>query len=130
MEDSSYLCSGKTVQTRVDSTHKFKLLKVLMRGLYIIIMYYLCSVKQLKIKSMSSFWLTKKMVLEALKLAEGAPQSTMIMFNGSSEVKNGREQTVMEIQTCGKKKTLRDDFQKLQLANSENKSTFLGKYGE
>lgn len=130
MENSSYLCSGKTVQTRIDSTHEFKLLKVLMRGLYIIIMYYLCSVKQLKIKSMSSFWLTKKMVLEALKLAEGAPQDTMIMFNGSSEVKNGREQTVLEIQTCGKKKTLRADFQKIELANSENNSTFLGKYGE
>lgn len=68
---------------------------------------------------MSNFWLTKKMVLEALKLSEGEPQTTFIAFEGRSEIKNGIEQTVMTIHVGDKKKTIREDFNKLQLANNE-----------
>lgn len=68
---------------------------------------------------MASFWLTKKVLLEALKMTEGAPQTTMIMFDGRSEVKNDVEQAVMCIDTCGRKKTIREDFNKLKLANPE-----------
>ena len=67
---------------------------------------------------MASFWLTKKMVLEALKMSEGLNQDTFIIFNGSSEIKNGVEQTVLEICVNGKKKTIREDFKKLELKNS------------
>ena len=67
---------------------------------------------------MASFWLTKKMVLEALKMSEGLNQDTFICFNGRSEVKNGVEQTVIEICVNGKKKTIREDFKKLELKNS------------
>ena len=64
---------------------------------------------------MASFWLSKKMVLEALKLSEGMPQNEYIAFEGSSEVKDGVEYTVMTISTNGKKKTIREPFNKLGL---------------
>ena len=64
---------------------------------------------------MAKFWLSKKMVLEALKLSEGAPQNTFIMFEGNSERKNGKEFTVMRINTCGKEKVLKEEFNKLSL---------------
>ena len=66
---------------------------------------------------MSSFWLTKKVLLEALKMSEGAPQSTMICFEGSSEGQGDAEKTVTKISVCGKTKTIKDNFQKLLLAN-------------
>lgn len=67
---------------------------------------------------MTSFWLTKKMVLEALKMSEGLNQDTFIIFNGRSEIKNGVEQTVMEICVNGKKKTIKENFKKLELKNN------------
>jgi len=33
---------------------------------------------------MTSFWLSKKALLEALKMTEGQPQTTMIAFKGDS----------------------------------------------
>ena len=68
---------------------------------------------------MANFWLTKKMILEALAMSEGMPQSTMISFNGTSEHKGGKEYTCMEIRVGAKKKTLRSEFRKLLLANKE-----------
>ena len=68
---------------------------------------------------MSSFWLTKKMLLEALKMSEGASQNTMICFHGKSEGRGDAEQTVIEINVCGKKKTIRENFKKLLLANPD-----------
>lgn len=62
---------------------------------------------------MASFWLSKKALLEALKLSEGAPQSTMIVFEGSSEIKNGVHYTITKIEVCGKKKTLRQNYTKM-----------------
>ena len=49
---------------------------------------------------MSSFWLTKKMLLEALKMSEGASQNTLICFHGKSEGRGDAEQTVIEINVC------------------------------
>ena len=71
---------------------------------------------------MASFWLTKRALLEALKLTEGLPQHTMVSFTGSSETKNGKEYTVCKITANGKKKTVKDDFQKLLLKNENNLS--------
>lgn len=68
---------------------------------------------------MAAFWITKEMALEALKMTEGMPQSTFIEIEGSSEVINGKEYTVTTINVCGKKKTLKREFKKLQLANGE-----------
>ena len=68
---------------------------------------------------MNSFWLTKKVLLEALKMSEGAPQSTMVCFNCHGEGQGDKEQTVVEINVCGKKKTVRENFQKLLLANPD-----------
>lgn len=68
---------------------------------------------------MAHVWLTKKMLLEAIKMAEGLPQSTFVQFKGSSEIKGNTEQTIMEITVPanGKKKTIREDFHKLMLSN-------------
>jgi hypothetical protein len=66
---------------------------------------------------MASFWLSKKVLLEALKMTEGQPQTTWVTFNGKSEVKDGKEYTVTTINTCGKKKTIREDFKKICLSN-------------
>jgi len=71
---------------------------------------------------MASFWVTKRALLEALKLSEGLPQSTMISFTGRSEIKNGKEYTVCKISVNGKEKTIKDDFQKLLLKNEDNLS--------
>ena len=68
---------------------------------------------------MNNFWLTKKVLLEALKMTEGQPQTTWITFEGKSEVVDGKEYTVTTINACGKKKTIKEDFNKLQLANSQ-----------
>lgn len=64
---------------------------------------------------MARFWLSKKMVLEALKLSEGEPQNAIIMFEGDSERKNGKDFTVMRISVVGKEKVVRDEFEKLSL---------------
>lgn len=71
---------------------------------------------------MASFWLTKRALLEALKLTEGLPQSTMISFTGSSEFKGDKEYTVTKIMVNGKEKTVKDDFQKLLLKNEDSLS--------
>ena len=59
---------------------------------------------------MANFWLTKKMVLEALRMTEGQPQNTTILFKGDSESVNGKIYTIVEIMACGKKKTIREEF--------------------
>lgn len=76
---------------------------------------------------MASFWLTKHALLEALKLSEGLPQNTMIDFNGSSEIKNGEEYTVIKISVNGKQKTVREEFHKLLLKNDDSLSLEFGK---
>ena len=43
---------------------------------------------------MASFWITKEMALEALKMSEGMPKDTFICIDGKSEVMNGKEYTV------------------------------------
>jgi hypothetical protein len=53
-------------------------------------------------------------------MSEGAPQSTMVCFNGHSEGQGDKEQTVVEINVCGKKKTIRENFQKILLSNKES----------
>lgn len=70
---------------------------------------------------MAGFWLTKKMLLEALKMVESRPQSTMVMFQGDSEVVGDKHYTIMEISACGKKKTLREDYNKICLINDDFK---------
>jgi hypothetical protein len=71
---------------------------------------------------MASFWLTKRALLEALKLTEGLPQYTMVCFNGSSEVKGDKEYTVVKIDVNGKQKTVKEEFHKLLLKNEDNLS--------
>ena len=71
---------------------------------------------------MASFWLTKRALLEALKLSEGLPQDTMIDFNGCSEIKNDKEYTVIKISVNGKQKTVREEFHKLLLKNEDSLS--------
>ena len=68
---------------------------------------------------MASFWLTKRALLEALKLSEGLPQDTMINFNGCSEIKNDKEYTVVKIDVNGKQKTIKEEFKKLLLKNED-----------
>jgi hypothetical protein len=68
---------------------------------------------------MSSFWLTKKIILEALKMSEGMPQNTFITFEGKSEVVNGTEFTFTTIYVGGKKKTIKQNFDKIKLDNGE-----------
>lgn len=70
---------------------------------------------------MASFWLTKKMVIEALKMVESQPQRTMICFEGDSEVVDDVHYTIMKISACGKKKTLRENFEKICLINDDFK---------
>ena len=65
---------------------------------------------------MANFWLTKKMVLEALKLSEGMPQDTFIVFNGDSEKKGDKTYTIMEISVAGgKKNTIKEEFKPILL---------------
>jgi len=70
-------------------------------------------------KELHSTWLTKKILLEALKMSEGLPQDAFVYFNGSSKVKDGVEYTVMQIEVPGngKKKTITEEFHKLLLSN-------------
>lgn len=71
-------------------------------------------------KELHSTWLTKKILLEALKMSEGLPQDSFVYFNGSSKVKDGVEYTVMQIDVPanGKKKTITEEFHKLLLSNN------------
>lgn len=64
---------------------------------------------------MASFWLTKQALIEALKLSEGRPQNACIEFEGKSEMVDGVEYTVTTIKAFGKKKTVKQEFQKLYL---------------
>ena len=68
---------------------------------------------------MANYWLTKKMLLEALKMTEGLPQDAFVYFNGKSEMVDDDEKTVMEISvpSNGKKKVVKESFHKLVLAN-------------
>lgn len=66
---------------------------------------------------MARFWITKEMALEALKLTESMPNTTFIEIEGSSEIFHGKEYTVCTLIACGKKKTIKREFEKLQLAN-------------
>ena len=59
---------------------------------------------------MTSFWINKKTLLEALKMSEGLPQDTMIDFNCDSEKKDGVTYTITEINVGSKKKTLKQVF--------------------
>lgn len=68
---------------------------------------------------MANFWLSKKVLLEALKLTEGQPQTTWVTFEGKSEIVGGKEYTITTIKACGKKKTVREDFHKLCISNGE-----------
>jgi hypothetical protein len=68
---------------------------------------------------MSNFWLTKKVLLEALIMSEGMPQNTFIAFEGKSEVVNGTEYTITTISVAGKKKTIKQNFDKIKLDNGE-----------
>ena len=67
---------------------------------------------------MASFWLSKRTLIEALKLSEGEPHTTMVCFDGKSELKNGIEYTIVTNNINGKKKTVRENFNKLSLANN------------
>lgn len=67
---------------------------------------------------MTSFWLSKKALLEALKMAEGQPQTTMVVFKCDSEDKNGARYNVTNIEVCGKKKTIKQNFDKMVKANN------------
>jgi len=64
---------------------------------------------------MASFWLSKKVLLEALKMVEGQPQTAWVSFEGKSEVKNGKEYTVTTISANGKKKAIKQEFNKISL---------------
>lgn len=64
---------------------------------------------------MAHFWLSKKSLIEALKMSEGRPDNACVAFEGSSEVKNGVEYTVIKINAFGKKKTVKQEFNKLSL---------------
>lgn len=68
---------------------------------------------------MANFWLSKKVLLEALKLTEGQPQTTWVTFEGKSEIVGGKEYTITTIKACGNKKTVREDFHKLCISNGE-----------
>ena len=70
---------------------------------------------------MAKVWLTKKMLLEGLKMAESLPQDCFIHFDGKSERKGDDEITIMEISVPanGKKKVLKENFHKLLLSNGE-----------
>ena len=68
---------------------------------------------------MADFWLTKRHLLEALKMTEGMPQSAFVQFSGKTERKNMKEYTVMTINVNGQKKTLKDEFKKLLIKNGE-----------
>ena len=69
---------------------------------------------------MGRFWLTKKALLEALRMTEGQPQTTWILFDGDSEVVNGKEYTITKISVGGKEKVLKQDFEKISLANGQS----------
>ena len=66
---------------------------------------------------MNSFWLTKRAVIEALKLSEGLPQTAFIRFHVHTEGIDKDEKTVIEINVMGKKKTIKDNFNKLVIKN-------------
>lgn len=64
---------------------------------------------------MARFWLSKKVLIEALKMSEGRPQNACIAFEGDSEMIDGVEHTVITINAFGKEKTIKQQFNKLYL---------------
>lgn len=64
---------------------------------------------------MAHFWLTKESVIEALKLSEGKPKNAYIEFESESKVINSVEYTVTTIRAFGKKRTVKQEFEKLYL---------------
>lgn len=67
---------------------------------------------------MVNFWLSKKALLEALKMTEGMPQTTMVMFQGDSEVKDDVRYTITTIEVSGKKKTIKQNYNKMVESNN------------
>ena len=53
-------------------------------------------------------------------MTEGQPQTTWILFDGDSEVVNGKEYTITKISVGGKEKVLKQDFEKISLANGQS----------
>lgn len=64
---------------------------------------------------MSRFWVSKKSLIEALKLCEGRPDNACVIFEGEGKVINGSEYTITKIEAFGKKKTVKQEFSKLYL---------------
>lgn len=69
---------------------------------------------------MGRFWLTKKVLLEALRMTEGQPQTTWVTFECDSERINGKDITITTINACGRKQTIKQDFEKISLANGQS----------
>ena len=67
----------------------------------------------------NNFWLTKRAVIEALKLSEGLPQTEFIRIHAYSEGIDKDEKTVFEISVRDKKKTVKDNFNKLIIENAK-----------
>jgi hypothetical protein len=68
---------------------------------------------------MNSFWLTKRAVIEALKLSEGLPQTAFIHFHVHTEGIDKDEKTIVDINVRDKEKTVKDNFNKLIKANAK-----------
>ena len=68
---------------------------------------------------MNSFWLTKRAVMEALKLCEGLPQTEFVHFHVHTEGIDKDEKTVVEINVREKKKTIKDNYNKLIRENAK-----------
>lgn len=64
---------------------------------------------------MERFLLSKKTLLEALKLTEGAGQDEYVLFKSNSVVENGIEYAVTNISACGKKKVVKQKISKVSL---------------
>ena len=60
---------------------------------------------------MASFWLSKKNILEALKMSEGMPQSTKVFFHGDSEKNGDVVYTKITIEVGRKSKTFKEKFE-------------------
>ena len=60
---------------------------------------------------MASFWLSKKNIIEALKMSEGMPQNTKICFHGDSEKVDDVVYTKTTIEVGGKSKTFKEKFE-------------------
>ena len=70
---------------------------------------YFC--KQKRKGDMANFWLSKKNIIEALKMSEGMPQNTKICFHGDSEKVDDVVYTKTTIEVGGKSKTFKEKFE-------------------